>query len=247
MAATVAKAFDEFDLKIKPTDTQRSTIAARRSATEGYLRESFGPGSAIELKSTKVIGSAGRDTIIRPIDDIDMLAVFDQRAYDQYRNDSRAFLYRVRDALAGYEVEVVGARGQAVRLFYKSPPHVDIVPAVRRNLGGYLIPSGETDWWFGFYKWLTTDPDEHARWMSEQNAALGYNLKPLVRLLKRWNRVHSAHLRSFHLEVMVANTFSTMSSNRRTASQKFFEWAGSCISVKDPAGHSGDLSNYLMR
>jgi hypothetical protein len=81
--------------------------------------------------------------------------------------------------------------------------------------------------------------------MSEQNAALGYNLKPLIRLLKRWNRVHSAHLRSFHLEVMVAETFATLGSNRRTASQKFFEYAGRHISGNDPAGYSGDLSSYM--
>src|SRR5260221_2400664 len=81
--------------------------------------------------------------------------------------------------------------------------------------------------------------------MSGRNAALDYNLKPLVRLLKRWNREHSAHLRSFHLEVLVAKTFSELSSNRRTASQKFFEWAGDNIHVADPAGHSGDLSAHM--
>jgi hypothetical protein len=58
--------------------------------------------------------------------------------------------------------------------------------------------------------------------MSERNAALGYNLKPLIRLLKRWNCEHSSHLRSFHLEVMVSETFRTLGSDRRTASQKFF-------------------------
>ena len=81
--------------------------------------------------------------------------------------------------------------------------------------------------------------------MSEQNAALGCNLKPLIRLLKRWNREHSSHLRSFHLEVMVAETFGTLGSDRRAASQKFFEWADSHINVKDPAGHSWDLSSYM--
>ena len=55
---------------------------------------------------------------------------------------------------------------------------------------------------------MTTDPDEHAWWMSEQNGALGGNLKPLIRMLKRWNREHSSHLRSFHLEVMVADVTS---------------------------------------
>lgn len=44
---------------------------------------------------------------------------------------------------------------------------------------------------------------------------------------------------------MAAETFGTLDSNRRAASQKFFEWAGDHIGVKDPAGHSGDLSSYM--
>jgi hypothetical protein len=244
MASTVAGAFDEFEGKLRPTDKQKTMIASRRSVTADYLCESFGSSSGMKLLSTKVIGSASRDSIIRPIGDIDVLAVFEDEAFYQYRNDSRKFLYRVRDALNKYNVKVVGARGQAVRLFYSESQHVDIVPAVGRDSGGYFIPSGETDFW-GRHQWLTTDTDEHARWISERNAALGCNLKPLIRLLKRWNREHSSSLRSFHLEVMVASTFSTLSSNRRTASQKFFEWAGEYIRVKDPAGHSGDLSSYM--
>lgn len=244
MAASIPKAFDEFEAKLRPTVNQKTTIASRRSATAKYLGQSFGSNSGMELLSTRVIGSADRDTIIRPIGDIDVLAIFEDAPFYSYQDDSRKFLYRVRDALSSYRVKVVGARGQAVRLFYDQPPHVDIVPAVKRDSGGYFIASGETDFW-GRHRWLTTDPDRHARWISERNEALGYNLKPLIRLLKRWNREHSLHLRSFHLEVMVATTFGTMSSNRRTTSQKFFEWATDYIRVKDPAGHSGDLSSYM--
>lgn len=244
MLTTVPKAFDEFEAKLRPTTNQQTTIASRRSVTAKYLGQSFRAGSGMELLSTKVIGSADRETIIRPIKDIDVLAIFEDAAFYNYENDSRKFLYRVRDALNEYNVKVVGARGQAVRLFYDQPPHVDIVPAVRRDSGGYFIPSGDTDFW-GRHRWLTTDPDEHTRWMSQQNTALGYNLKPLIRLLKRWNREHSSYLRSFHLEVMAAETFGNLGNNRRTASQKFFEWASGYIKVKDPAGHSGDLSSYM--
>lgn len=245
MAPTVPKAFAEFEARIRPTETQKATITARRATTAKYLSDSFGQGSDLELLSTRIIGSAGRETIIRPVDDIDLLAVFAPSACERYRNDSRGFLYRVRDALNKYNVQVVGARGQAVRLFYKDPPHVDIVPAVQQRSGGYLIPSGNKDAWWGYYKWLCTDPDHHATWMSDQNKKLDYHLKPLVRMLKRWNREHGTHLRSFHLEVMAAETFGELGGNRRTAGQKFFEWGARNISVKDPAGHSGDLSSCM--
>jgi len=244
MAPTVSQAFSEFEAKLRPTDSQKARIADRQRVAASYLSESFWTGSGMQLLSTKVIGSAARGTIIRPIDDIDMLAIFEDEAFYKYQTDSRKFLYRVRNALSKYQVKVVGARGQAVRLFYDAEPHVDIVPAVRRDSGGYFIPSGETDWW-GRHKWIITDPDEHARWISSQNLALDSNLKPLIRLLKRWNREHSSYVRSFHLEIMAARTFGTLGSDRRSASQKFFEWAEEKISVKDPAGYSGDLSSYM--
>src|SRR5260221_4440209 len=167
MASTVTRAFDELEAKLRPIHNQGTTIEARRKVTAGYLSDSFGSSSGMRLLSTKVIGSAGRDTIIRPIDDIDVLAVFEDAALYSYQSDSRKFLYRVRDALSKYQVKVVGARGQAVRLFYDAAPHVDIVPAVKRDSGGYFIPSGGTESW-GRPQWITTDPDENASWMSKQ-------------------------------------------------------------------------------
>ena len=75
MASTVAQAFDEFEAELRPTTIQRALIADRRTVTAGYLNESFGSSSGMQLLSTKVIGSADRQTIIRPIGDIDVLAV----------------------------------------------------------------------------------------------------------------------------------------------------------------------------
>jgi hypothetical protein len=102
----------------------------------------------------------------------------------------------------------------------------------------YHLPSGNGSW-------ILTSPFVANKWFSEKNAALSYNLAPLVRLLKKWNEAHSKRLRSFHLETMAGQTFSSLSSNRRTALLKFFEWAGGYIDVNDPGGQSGNLSGYL--
>jgi len=60
---------------------------------------------------------------------------------------------------------------------------------------------------------LDPDPDQHETYMAERNGTLSYQLKPLVRMLKRWNRVHSERLESFHLEVMTASMFQSLGSN----------------------------------
>jgi hypothetical protein len=63
--------------------------------------------------------------------------------------------------------------------------------------------------------------------------------------MKQWNRSHSKYLKSFHLEVMITNTFESLGSDSRDAAEKFFGWGKSHVRVTDPAGHSGDLSTYL--
>ena len=246
MATTVPGAFQDFAQKIKPTAAQEATVASRRSAVEGFMLAKYGPDSTMPLQQTRVIGSAGRKTLIRPVDDIDLFCVFDDsQVWNSYRHDSKQLLYRVREALTGYSVQTVGSRGQAVRLFYADGPNVDITPAfpvfgVLGVLNGYYIPRGNGGW-------QQTDPYKHHDFMAERNQALGNYLKPLVRKLKRWNAVHSKRLGSFHLEVMTQAIFSVLGSNSRSAVKMFFDYAAGYLHVNDPAGYSGDLAAGFSR
>jgi hypothetical protein len=241
MPTTTAKAFDEFKDRLKLTSTQKAAITSRRDATTGYVKQAFPSTSDLPLQRTKLIGSAGRDTIIRPVDDIDLLAVFENKdqIFESYRFNSRAFLYRVRDALNNYSsVRVVGARGQAVRFFYVDAPHVDVAPVFRWSGSGYALPDGNGGW-------ITTDPDAQDEYFERKNRELDYRAKPLVRMLKQWNRAHSGYLKSFHLEVMVNQCFIGLGRDSRDACEIFFTWARNNITVYDPANHGGDLSGYL--
>ena len=76
MTLTTAAAFDEFKRKLQLTADQKTTVNRRRDSVDGYIRQAFPSTSTLEIDTTKLIGSAGRDTIIRPLDDIDVLAVF---------------------------------------------------------------------------------------------------------------------------------------------------------------------------
>jgi hypothetical protein len=190
----------------------------------------------------RLMGSAAKGTIVRPPDDIDVLASFsnENNAWSKYCNDSQAFLYRIKRAYDGLATAQVGARGQAIRLFFKTGGHVDIAPVfIQSNTDDvYLLPSGDGSW-------IRTAPFVANKWFTDKNAELAYNLAPLVRLLKKWNKAHSKRLRSFHLETIAGNTFSSLNANRRTGLQKFFEWAGNHLDVSDPGRQSGLLSDYL--
>jgi hypothetical protein len=77
---------------------------------------------------------------------VDVLAEFSNKegVFEKYRRDSQAFLYRIRETLnANTQVKKVGARGQAVRLFYTDGLHVDIAPVFEwSGDGGFGLPSG---------------------------------------------------------------------------------------------------------
>jgi predicted nucleotidyltransferase len=241
MALTTAQAFTEFLEKISPTDTQRTEITNKRESTEKYLREAFPPSSTLPLTRVILIGSAARGTIIRPINDIDVMTEFTNKdgIFEQYRTDSGAFLQRIRTALnAKTSIGKIGARGQAVRLFYQSGAHVDIAPVFKWSTGGFGLPRGDGGW-------MTTDPEAQATWYSERRTSVGASLTPLCKLVRRWNAVHSHRFESFHLEVMVATMFQSVGSDYRAAMKVFFESAPGRITVADPAGHSGNLDDYL--
>ncbi len=238
---TTAQAFGAFLEKISPTDAQRTDITSKRESTEKYLRTAFSQSSTLPLNRVILIGSAARGTIIRPVNDLDVMAQFTNKdgVFEQYRKDSGAFLQRIRNALdAKTSIGQIGARGQAVRLFYQSGAHVDIAPVFKWNTGGYGLPRGDGGW-------MTTDPEAQGSWFSERRASVGVNLTPVCRLVRRWNGVHSHRFESFHLEVMVASMFSNLGSNYRDAMKCFFEWGPKWITVGDPAGHSGNLDSYL--
>lgn len=241
MATTTAKAFDDFADRIILTKSQKQQVNGRYIRAASYIRDAFPSSSELPAKATTLMGSVSRDTAIRPLNDIDVLTEFRNKddVFEKYRNDSRAFLYRIRNALdAETQVTQVGARGQAVRLFYKDGLHVDITPVFKWSSSGYALPAGDGSW-------LTTDPPKQKTWIDERHKELSYKLKRRVRFLKRWNSAHSGRLQSWHLEVMVARIFSSMSADSRDGLMKFFEWAPNQLRVSDPDGHDSDLSTYL--
>lgn len=241
MALTTAQAFAQFLTDITATDFQTKTfIPNRKQSVDTKLFDKFPGTSDIPYSEGILMGSAAKSTIVRPFDDIDVLAVFSNNkgAWAKYQYDSKAFIYRIRDAYNGTSIQQVGTRGQAIRVFYKSGGHVDVAPVFWRGEDIYHLPNGAGGW-------ILTAPVTAKTWFSTRNQELGYNLAPLVRLLKSWNRTHSKRMRSFHLETLAATVFKTLGSNSRSSLQRFFEWAPDRLYVDDPGGQGGDLSSYL--
>ncbi|MFF7587638.1 hypothetical protein ACFZCK_09150 [Kitasatospora purpeofusca] len=244
MALTVASAFNEFDSVVKPSPATWTKVCERRDAVLKVIGKAFPAGGDIRYQSAKIIGSLGRNTACRPVDDIDLMVYLHIDAdlwAQKYRGDSSEFLYRVRRVLNEHSpVRKVGARGQAVRFFYVDGLSVDVAPVEKYTSGNYGIPDGSGNW-------LTTNPVKHETYLTERNDAVSGDLKKIIRFAKKWNKAHSSRLASFHLEMMVARTYGTLGGNSRTALRLFFDYNLYNLSVQDPAGFSGDLSSYLTQ
>ncbi|MFB6907536.1 hypothetical protein ACFCWB_25030 [Streptomyces bacillaris] len=244
MAMTVTSAFNDFDVKVKPSAATWTKVYGRRDAVVRVLKDAFPAGSDIRYGSHKIIGSLGRNTACNPVDDIDLMVHLNvERGLweRKYRYDSSEFLYRVRRVLnENSPVRKIGARGQAVRFFYADALSVDVAPVERYTTGDFGIPDGSGNW-------LTTNPTKRETYLDGRNGALSGDLKKIIRFAKKWNKSHSSRLSSFHLEMMVARTYATLGSNSRTALRLFFDYNYNNLSVQDPAGFSGDLSSYLTQ
>lgn len=231
-----AAAFAELDARLRLTPEQRGVVEARRASTEELLLRFFGPTSTLPLVGTTVIGSADRDTMIQPLDEVDVLASFSAAngAWERYRGNSREFTGVLRRALAGVEVHVVDGQGQALRLVCSTTPDVHLVPVFGYRDGGYALPTGAGGW-------LPTNPDRHASWL----AAAGPHVPPTVRALKHWNRLHGSRLRAFHVEVLVGTTVGGTDVEGGQALHRVFQVCQARLDVADPSGLGGDLSTYL--
>jgi len=237
MATTTAGAFTEFVETLKPTDSQWETIHARRTSNHNKLVEAFPESGSLTFDRSSLIGSADRGTIIAPPEAVDVIAVFNPAGFAQYRADSQKFIERVREAL-DVDAQIAGTRGQAIRLFHAGGPIADITPGFARKGGGFLIPRADGGW-------EATEPDLHNTYVSDIHAALSYHLKPMARLIKAWSRAHNQPLTTFHIECMLATTFTSLGTNYRDASWQFFDSASATFRVDDPAGHTGDLAAKL--
>lgn len=243
----VDMAFQLFLDAIEPTAVDQRNAQARAARLADTVKAAFAPPGRLALVRTAQIGSVVKGTAIRPLSDVDLLAVFAEtprRIFVQQSNSQR-FLYQVRDALATTSrVEVVGARGQAVRLFYRDGLEVDVAPVLPRRPEGFFLPAGDGSW-------VATHPEYHPHWLNVMDGQSNQRLRPMIKLVKAWNRAHARHFKSFQIEVMVADGSHAMCDSFPESLCSWFE--NPHLAAKDPVfgkpvvDHGATLSGLKSR
>lgn len=189
MPYLMSTSLDRFLEKITIPGDHRTTATQRRDRISELLKDHF---DILDIFPT---GSAVRGTGLKGKSDVDVMVVLH---YGKHVKDKtpKQLLQSVQDVLSEYDARIVKKNGQAVTLYFKTWPNVDIVPAKRMDSGELQIPDANTG------RWISTDPAAHDRAM----AALSNRGRQLVRMVKHWNDAHSGYLLSFHIEKIALQT-----------------------------------------
>jgi hypothetical protein len=195
MPKTVNAAFDEMHGWLVPSSVELEAAASHRRSIEARLKSSFG------LTSLFKSGSFGHGTSIRTISDVDYMAVIPG---NNLSNNSTAALQKVRNDLAArFTSTAVHIRNPAVVIPFGTTAGEkhEITPAffIEQSNGSNVY--GISDRSGG---WMKTSPHAHGAYINVINDKLGKRVKPLIRFMKLWNYRRDVGIRSFYLELRVA-------------------------------------------
>ncbi|MCM3390259.1 nucleotidyltransferase domain-containing protein [Ureibacillus chungkukjangi] len=79
----------------------------------------------------------------------------------------------------------------------------ELVPAKKEDWGTIYIPSPSSS----YEDWMITDPNAFNQKLTDTNVNHSYKIKPLVRLMKYWNRENGSYLSSYELENWIVGNY----------------------------------------
>jgi len=199
---TVTEAFDTFKSELELPDSKQVQASKAQQDIRARL------ANHLYVADSLLTGSYPRYTKIYPLDDIDILLI---------RNTGRVGLSN--DGGGPSPNQALDDVAEAIRKAYPLTATIkkqsrsinaqikgldfgfDIIPAWLRNPNGYWIPDTDSN------LWIPTNPEWHAQFMTEANAKLQQRLKPIIKMVKHWNRNNYELLRSFHIELICKDIF----------------------------------------
>lgn len=199
---TLEEAFAKFKHRQELTEREQADVSRRHQEVRAVI------AGGLRVERDFLSGSYARWTKTRPLQDVDVFCVLheDEHAYRQ--RHPCAILERVEQILVPvYGKDCVTIDRMAVTVDFGVTANendetddkvmsIDVVPAFPKD-DHYEIPDERLD------DWIQTNPDVHARLASEAHEAYQQEWKPLVRMIKKWNRHHGKPVTpSFLLEVM---------------------------------------------
>jgi hypothetical protein len=236
MPTTIAQGFETLRDNLRITQLQGSTVSTRQQ----YIRDAV--SKELKVLDSFLTGSYRRNTMIAPLSsaDIDIFVVLDPSYYEL---GQASLLDKVKRILQKTypKTPKISRNEQAVTITF-TDFQVDVVPGFFRKGGGYLIPDTILK------RWISTDPKKHVEIWEEANRNHNNDLRPLIKMIKCWNREDGKLLRSFHLEVLVLTVLKGIKISDFPSGARFVFDKGRAqvqYDLIDPAGYGGLINAHL--
>jgi hypothetical protein len=201
--ATLLQKIKEMIDNISVTDKQEDTISTATNNLSNHLTKDE---NELDIDSTFVNGSYERDTMIRPLDDVDIFAVLNRDEWtDDYGNlpKPQAVLTKIKNKLnsiSDYKDKVTQDR-PCVTVTLKAI-NFDVLPSFEESFGGYLIPNYDLESWTYSY------PEQLTNNLNNSHRKNDYKLKDVIKAVKYWNRENKKLIPSFQIEETMISYFN---------------------------------------
>lgn len=190
--------------KITITDKQTETVSTTYNNIKYLILK-----KESDLHGERVFqnGSYDRDTIIRPLDDVDLFFVLQKDQYvgaDGKYPNPQSVLTKIKDYLnetADYKDKVKQDRPCVT--VHLADKKFDVLPCFGNDEDGYMIPNHDLS------GWIFSNPVKHSERLTEINKKNG-KVVPLIRIVKYWNKDNGKLIPSFHIEEIVIEIFTTV-------------------------------------
>ncbi len=198
---SVAEAFEKFKSRLEPGEREESDAVRRREKVKELLDQTF------HLDRIFITGSYKRWTKIKPLRDVDLFCVLNEKEEGHYLNKPSSTLLAefAKPLEKEYGKANVNVSDKCVTVNFGEATadddggvfSVDVVPAFD-DKSAYKIPDA-----YNASGWMKTDPEVHAELATKANKSLDGKWVTLVKMLKKCNQTHGKPLDpSFLLEVM---------------------------------------------
>lgn len=199
--STLLQSISDLIENISVTDRQEANIEASFENLKTCLTKEE---SGLSVKEVFLNGSYERDTIIRPLYDVDLFAVIDESEYCVNGVDPKpqTVLNNFKNYLNGlddYKDKVKQDRPCVTVVL--SDKNFDVLPSLRKS-GALYIPNEALD------GWIFTDPKTHTNSLYEVHKRRSYRVKNVVKAVKYWKRENKQNIPSFHVEEVAINVFN---------------------------------------
>lgn len=221
--STLLQSVEKFIENISVTDGQEDNIDASVKNLNNHLLDE---NSNLSVQDVFLNGSYKRDTIIRPLDDIDLFAVIDDSDYTNNGIDPKPQTVLTKfknylNSIHDYEGKVKQDRPCVT--IQLSNKNFDVLPSLRKA-GALYIPNNDLT------SWTFTDPKTHTAQLNETNKRRHYKVKGVVKAVKQWKRENSQNIPSFHIEEVAIEVFNFYDfSNYEEGIRLWFENAESYL------------------